>query len=245
MQLEIKFEQSNTKIDVEFDSVNYVSDGGFERGYEQGYNKGYDEGYANGESESGGNIWQYVATVSFAGIKFPDDYELVLKLPSLTDSISSMIRGAGGLKKIKLIASVTKYAVNMWHAFSGVSTVETIDLTEFYCEKIGRFESAFASDVALSEILGQLNLTTATNLAQAFNRTVKLVTVSFVEKSIFLDISFADSPLLSTESIQSIIDGLADLTGQTAKTLTLHTEVKAKLTDEQIATITSKNWNLA
>lgn len=44
-------------------------------------------------------------------------------------------------------------------------------------------------------------------------------------------------------SIQSIIDGLA--TVETAQTLKLHADVKAKLTDDQLATITSKNWNLA
>jgi hypothetical protein len=53
------------------------------------------------------------------------------------------------------------------------------------------------------------------------------------------------SPNLSPETIQSIIDGLTDLTGQTAQTLTFHKDVGAKLTDEQKATITAKNWILA
>lgn len=53
------------------------------------------------------------------------------------------------------------------------------------------------------------------------------------------------SPLLSDASVQNIIDVLADLTGQTAKVITFHADVKAKLTEEQIATITSKNWTLA
>ena len=50
---------------------------------------------------------------------------------------------------------------------------------------------------------------------------------------------------LTTESVQSIINALADLTGGTSKTLTLHATVKNKLTDEQKAQITSKNWTLA
>ena len=70
-----------------------------------------------------------------------------------------------------------------------------------------------------------------------------LVTVSFVENSIPFSLSFAQSPLLSDESIQSIINGLA--TVETAQTLTLHADVKAKLTESQIAQITSKNWTLA
>lgn len=59
------------------------------------------------------------------------------------------------------------------------------------------------------------------------------------------NISFGDAPLLITASVQSIITSLKDLTGGTAQTLTLHADVKAKLTDAQRAQITAKNWTLA
>ena len=54
-----------------------------------------------------------------------------------------------------------------------------------------------------------------------------------------------DNGYLSDETIQSIIDGLADLTEQTTQTITFYATVGAKLTDEQKATITAKNWTLA
>ena len=57
------------------------------------------------------------------------------------------------------------------------------------------------------------------------------------------DISFVNSPL-TPESVQSIIDALADLTGQTQKTLTLKSTVLAALTDAQKDTIASKNWKV-
>jgi hypothetical protein len=63
--------------------------------------------------------------------------------------------------------------------------------------------------------------------------------------SVGTSISFVFSSELSDESIQNIIDVLMDKTGQTASVLTLPNNVKAKLTEEQIATITSKNWTLA
>ena len=63
--------------------------------------------------------------------------------------------------------------------------------------------------------------------------------------SVGKSISFGHSQYLTDESIQNIIDVLMDRTGQTASVLTLHNNVKAKLTEEQIATITSKNWTLA
>lgn len=50
---------------------------------------------------------------------------------------------------------------------------------------------------------------------------------------------------LTSQSVDSVTNALADLTGKMAQTLTLHTDVKAKLTEEQISAITSKNWNLA
>ena len=54
-----------------------------------------------------------------------------------------------------------------------------------------------------------------------------------------------ESPLLSNESVQSIIDHLKDLTGATAKTLTFHADVKAKMTQAQKDAISAKNWTLA
>lgn len=62
---------------------------------------------------------------------------------------------------------------------------------------------------------------------------------------IIFNISFKTSPLLDNESVQSIINCLKNLTGQTAQTLTVHKTVGEKLTEEQKATITAKNWILA
>lgn len=55
-------------------------------------------------------------------------------------------------------------------------------------------------------------------------------------------IAFAQSSLLTTESVQSIIDHLADLTGQTAQTVTFHSNVL--VTAEQRAQALAKNWNI-
>ena len=97
--------------------------------------------------------------------------------------------------------------------------------------------------IAIYSPLDFSKTSSAGNLNSVFKVCESLVTVSFVEGSIPFSLSFAQSPLLSDESIQSIINGLA--TVETARTLTLHADVKAKLTESQIAQITSKNWNLA
>ena len=50
---------------------------------------------------------------------------------------------------------------------------------------------------------------------------------------------------LSVDVMVSMFEALADLTGQTAKTLTLGATNLAKLTDTQKQIATNKNWNLA
>ena len=91
----------------------------------------------------------------------------------------------------------------------------------------------------------QLDTSNGTNFYNMFYHCYALKNISFVAGCIKKSISFAQSDKLTDESIQSIIDGLADLTGQTAQTITFHPDVKNKLTEEQIASVTSKNWNIA
>lgn len=93
--------------------------------------------------------------------------------------------------------------------------------------------------------ISQLDLSNATSNTYIFDGCYALENISFVAESIKISIKFLENPKLTDESIQSIIDGLADLTGQKAQTITFHKTVKNKLTEEQIASATSKNWNIA
>ena len=72
-----------------------------------------------------------------------------------------------------------------------------------------------------------------------------LAEIRFASGSIKRNLYIGQSKALSDASIQSILDGLADLTGGTAQTLTLHATVGAKLTDEQKTAVAAKNWTLA
>lgn len=65
-----------------------------------------------------------------------------------------------------------------------------------------------------------------------------------VDGEIASGIGFAYCGKLTDASVQSIIDHLADLTGTTAKKITFHTDVLLRMTDEQIATITARNWTM-
>ena len=58
----------------------------------------------------------------------------------------------------------------------------------------------------------------------------------------FPSFSYVD---LNKNTILSIFENIADLTGSTAKTITLGSANLAKLTDEEKAIATNKNWTLA
>lgn len=114
-----------------------------------------------------------------------------------------------------------------------------------------------------------LDLTSATNINYMFNgcNSMKTAAVTFAENkvtnytSVFsgctdlehftatgvidIPLSFASCGKLTEASVQSIIDHLKDLTGLESRTITFRATVGEKLTEEQKAAITAKNWTLA
>jgi hypothetical protein len=98
----------------------------------------------------------------------------------------------------------------------------------------------------LVSVTGELDFSYITNQADMsymFNECTNLEEIRYKPNTAKFAHSYRHSPKLSAETIQSIINGLA--TVEEAQTLTLHADVKAKLTETQLATITNKNWNLA
>jgi hypothetical protein len=85
-----------------------------------------------------------------------------------------------------------------------------------------------------------------TSYANTFLSQSELIEIRFTEDStIAANIAFQQSAALSADSVNSIINALQDRTGTTGLTLYLHATVKAKMTDEQYARITAKNWTVA
>ena len=89
----------------------------------------------------------------------------------------------------------------------------------------------------------QLDLSLITNSFNpsipTYNENVE-VSVSFVANTINCNVLF--NPNLTIDSLQSLINGLVDLTGPDAKTLTIGSQNIAKLTNAQRNAITAKNW---
>lgn len=131
-------------------------------------------------------------------------------------------------------------ATNLASLFTQSNNLKSIDFVNS-TSKVTNFSGLFAGKTVLETVKG-LDLSSATNLVSMFASCSNLKNITFVENSIKINFNLGSSSLLSDESIQSLINGLA--TVETAQNLTIHSDVATKLTDEQKATISSKNWNI-
>ncbi len=83
------------------------------------------------------------------------------------------------------------------------------------------------------------------DMSGAFGHCSRLTNLIFTDDSVIaVGFSLAQSKLLTTESVDSIIHALKDVTGQTALKITLHADVITKLTEEQLQQIADKNWQV-
>ena len=204
---------------------------GYGIGYEEGYNDGTDDGYAMGNSDG-------IEQGKKEAIEnLPAGY---LKVDPAWTSFAYLCQS-----RPSIVASIkysdTANGTNFTSMFQScnVTSIPSLDL-----RKGTNFNGMFAYSYYIEEI-GEIDISSATGVANMFLSTKNLKRITFVPGCIKLSIAFAQSNSLEDTAIQSILDGLADLTGQTTQTLTFHADVGAKLTDEQKASITAKNWTLA
>ena len=103
---------------------------------------------------------------------------------------------------------------------------------------------AFYNCQSLHTIDTPLNSYGSGLMLNTFYQCKNLTNIRFIENQIRTNFSFKWSPFLSSDSINSIVSGLnANVTNQT---LTLNSNLKNNLTEEQIATITTtKGWSIA
>lgn len=185
----------------------------------------------------------------------------------LAKDLGSLIDGASALKKIGNIyapqATTAKHICRIAPLIEEIGVLDIPNATTHYCtfdqaynkdapflKKIGGVRGnkwtnggdMFFGCSALEEITEPLDCTSMTTATNMFQRCAKLKEVRFVAGSIKVSVQVNATTLLSAASVQSIIDGLADLTGGATQTLTLASAVA--VSDEQKAAITLKNWTL-
>ena len=204
----------------------------------------YDQGYEDGKN-SVVQVVKLSTTFSnfFYQTTYPQDTEILLEYGEyFVGTMANMCRYSKGIKSVKIIGN-KDITLNVQGTFQYAYDLELVDMSE--CSTtLTNIQNLFNGASKLKTVKGDLNFVKGATIVTPFGRCSALVDVGFVAECLEKSISFAECSLLSDISIQSIIDGLADLTGGTAQTLTLHADVGAKLTEEQKATITAKNWEL-
>jgi hypothetical protein len=213
----------------------------YDTGYDIGYDNGYDTGYANGVA-SVSNPLEYAKSLSYSGVSFPDGYELTINAPCV-ESFNDFMKFTPGIKKIT-IKGVHNSAASFSNAFQ-YSSVEILDVSDFNFAP-SNLSGAFTGASLLREINGVIDFSNFTwnDGWYVFEKCSSLIEMRVAKDSIRLRFDIKDSPLLSSETIQSIADGLMDRSGMSNGVIKVHSDIIAKATDEQKITIISKNWSV-
>lgn len=193
---------------------------------------------------SGGTDYMpYVKSITFSEAINEVTDDIYLDLPTATS-----LNGAFNFLNVSC-NKITVKITNVFEVFNSAfrDNIDNLKEVEILGDtsNCSDFSRMFYNCKALETFKGDLDFSGCTTFMNSFVNCNKLTTFKPKAGTIKTTIQLNYSPLLSDESIQAIIDGLADLTETTAQTITLTDTVKAKLTEEQIASITSKNWTLA
>jgi len=249
--IDVKLESNNTEVPVEFENTYEINDGGYEKGFadgseagkKEGYDKGFDngleQGYNDGYSKGSLPIY-YAGYMVFNNITFPENTELVLRFKKYSGN-GSLFMKTQNLKSVKIVSEEEPTVTSFSQLIRESTDIEVLDLSE--CMSKIKDVSYMAMDCKkLKSILGAFDFSNCTSCALWLHICTALEDISFVPNTIKISIQFSFCDKLTAKSIQSIIDGLADLTGQTSQKITWNNSIIAKLTAEQATQIYLKNW---
>ena len=211
----------------------------------------YDAGYQKGKSEGGGKDYlQYAIQPIFAPSFFDDVGEESLTFTFLyTTSLFRLFQGVQNSTVKHITVNAKQTITNIGQLLYGVldTTLERLTIN-FDTSKVTSVAYFVYNRRALRVIDGlPLDFSSATSLDYMFDNLHALEEIRFVPNTIHANFKLDMSPLLSDASIQSIVEGFADMTGQNAIVLKVHADVKAKIEANPtlLAMLTSKNVTLA
>ena len=151
---------------------------------------------------------------------------------SAVTNMNYMFRLCSNLTTLDLSSFNTSAVTNMSSMFDNCSNLTTLDLSSFDTSAVTNMSSMFYGCSKLTSIIG------THTLEEVHAGTIKAL------KGTKVSLYLSNSPNLERASILALFYGLADLTGNTAQTVTLHATAKARLTAEDIKIATDKNWNV-
>ena len=161
-------------------------------------------------------ILGYLFYQSNCGLK-----ELTINVSSAED-ISGLVGQDCSIKRVNFIGNCNKVKTSTNMAIWG-------SLEEIHC---------YTDETMTEEIPLDLSSNTTTTM---FYNAPQFKHAMFAPQSIKISMDVGYTSVLDDSTIQSFVDGFADMTGQTAPTLKVNKKVGEKMTDEQKTTLTAKN----
>jgi len=123
----------------------------------------------------------------------------------------------------------TSKVTNMYGMFSNCMSLKSIDISNWDVSNVTNFGSMFNSCASLKSVIGGKDVSEVSpdpNKGPRYDFQIRFV------------------PHLDRESLLFIMEWLADLTGQTQRTLSMYNGHKNLLTESELDIARDKNWNL-
>lgn len=154
----------------------------------------------------------------------------------LCSNFNGTFRVCSLITKIKVSTQVTKN-LNLSYMCYGCTSLKTLDLSEIDMQGVTGVASY--GMVSMFYNCKELeNLIFGTNCGMGFSSSLS---ANFN----YATIDLKESSKLTKASVLDLFNKVADITGKKTQKIILHADVKAQLTDEEIAIATNKGWTVA
>jgi hypothetical protein len=209
-----------------------------------------------------GAYWQYVKTIprTFQSSLLTGDVELVMPRLDADNALYLAFNGCTSVTSLALTFVSSNSTYGAVSSFAGMTLCTSITINGSFSGAVG-FSYFCDGNTVLESIFGDaLNTSSCASFSFAFRNCLALKNISFYPSSIKANLSFSQSPLLSTASLLSIANGLD--AASAPKTLTMHATSKTNMNNinvdvtDGVATLgttktltqfitTDKGWTIA
>lgn len=176
---------------------------------------------------------------------------------SILTSLRNLFYSNFSLRKVNFSNLNASNVSDITGIFSHCINVQKIDMQGFICAQNSLQDMCCCCYRLYSLNVIGFDATKVAHAGSAFDNCSSLRTlvnemsvedVIANEIAVFVGLKVAvnfSNTILDRASLRAVINGLADLSGESAKTLKLNSALHAKLTQEDIAIATNKNWTIA
>lgn len=175
-----------------------------------------------------------------------DDCDYLIETPDICvdescDNLDYVFEGCNRLTKIKSFIVKSNIIKRLSSTFCNCPYLTELPL--FETKNISSIYDAFRGSNNIIE-LPEYDFSSVTNVSSyCFYGMYGLK--RFRAKNLGVSFSLSSSTNMTREALLEVINNVKDLTGSTGATLTLGSTLLAKLTEDDIAIATNKNWTLA